>query len=552
MLKKSIVFIFLCVFSVFSSEISFNGKSFKDFSGLKKEGIRIVKKSSKDYRLELEKVSFLNSELFLDFENKNSSELKDKNGNYSILRSNYAVDIGDSLLGHRYASFSSKNSYIAIHTHKASLLSSNNITEDLYVSFFLMPGELEKDSKIISKVYTTQGKIYGLECNIVNNKLEVTFKNMFYYKEKTFTFSLKSSDKLKHGKWTHVVVYVQPSSGYSALYENGVEKDKFYGILSQENPVPLSLGFHKNDTTPLFIGKNFYGKLDNFLVSTGQPDFKKLKIPFNGVEYDDGLKTVNQNFGSIYSKVESTKHSNSVPISLKYKVKQPEGTHFEIWYRFSDTIFSAEDELPLWKHYKDDDSFLKNRFKYFQWKAIMRSDYQGKYSPSLSSVKLQYSETPPPNTPTGLKIVSGKIDEAEVCLEWNSNFEENVWNGGGYAIHYGVSPNRMVASLFFKLEGEKQRITGLEEGEPVRYHFKSLKQCVNNAMIMKNAEYLEDKIDKNLLMFKKGITYYFKISAYNNMYFDKNGNFNKSSMDQKSKLSKPVKHTFLNDPNGGY
>lgn len=551
MLKKIILFELIFVYSVFASEILYSGKTIKDFAGLFRDGIRIVKKSSKDFRLELERKKFQDSELFLDFENKNAKELRDKNGKYNIIRANYLVEVGDTLLGHRHASFSSKNSFISIHSNKSGLLSSRNITDDLYVSFLLMPGELEKDSNLISKVYITQGKVYGFECNIVNNSLEISFKNMFYHKGKRFNFSLRSPDKLKHGKWTHVVIYIKPSSGYTALYEDGDEKDKFYGILSQENPVPLSIGFHKNDTTPMYIGKNFYGKLDNFLISTGRPDFKKLTIPFGGVEYDDNIKTVNQNFGYVYSKVVSTKYSNSIPTSLEHKIIKPPGTHYEILYRFSDEIFGAHSEFPLWHHYKQEESFFKKRFKYFQWKVLMRSDYEGKFSPSLSYLKMNYIETHPPKTPTGLRIVSGKSDDPEVCLSWNSNYEENVWNGGGYVIHYGVSPNRMVASLYYK-NAEKEKITGLEDDEPVKYHFKSLKQCVNNEMIIKNAMLLQEKIDKNLLVFKKGITYYFKVSSYNNYYLDERGNLKSSSKDQKSKLSKPVSYTFLNDSNGGF
>ena len=116
--------------------------------------------------------------------------------------------------------------------------------------------------------------------------------------------------------------------------------------------------------------------------------------------------------------------------------------------------------------------------------------------------------------------------------------EENVRSGGKYFIHYGVSPDRMVGTL--TLNEKSKDITGLEEGTDLVKSYKSLRQCVDNELISLNSQ---NRKDKNLLHFKPGITYYFKISACNKNYNEDTG------LDQKSILSSGVSFTFKNQTN---
>ena len=109
-LKTLLLFIFSFT-SLFSGEFIFDDKD--DFKKLKKKGIRIVRSSAKNHKLELSpKKVEANIELLLDFENKKASELKDSTGNYAINSSSYVVGEEKSLLGKRYASFAASNSYI--------------------------------------------------------------------------------------------------------------------------------------------------------------------------------------------------------------------------------------------------------------------------------------------------------------------------------------------------------------------------------------------------------------------------------------------------------
>lgn len=531
------IFLFIFSYSLFAGEFIFDDK--EDFSKLKKKGIRIVKASAKNFKLELSpKKSDANAELLFNFENKKSSELKDATGNYTVNFSSYDVVENKTLVGRRYASFAASNSYISVGTNNGRLLNSTHFTEPFYFSFLVMPGESEQYSVVFTKNLITGGKKFGIECDIVNNKIEVQFHNMFSYsKTESKSLFLKSPDKLKAEEWTHVLIAIDPMSGKAILYEDGKAKSEIEAIMSPENPTSLPFGFHPNDTTPLLIGKGFFGKLDQFLIGLGSPDIERLTEPYRGVQYDDMIKFASQAKGVAYSPVLQTKNSFSRLLSLDFDSNKPAGTHLEIHFRVSNSFFTEDDTDIKWMDSSSFKDAMEIDFKYIQWKLIMRSDYSGKHSPALNKLQIKYAESLPPSSPVGLKVAAME-NSLGVCLSWISNHEENVRTGGKYLIHYGVSPDRMVGTILINEKSES--ITGLEDGKELVSSYKTLKQCVDNDLITLNSL---NRKDKNLLFFKPGLTYYFKLTACNKNYNDTTGR------DQKSIPSNPVSFTFKNQPN---
>jgi len=544
-----IFFLFSFYVYLFSQEISFGEGGKYPLSTLIKHKTSVTKVGSHSYRLELVRSKIDASELFLDFENLKSSELKDKKNNYPILYSLYTVTEGESHQGKRYASFTTRDSQIQIATNNSRLLSQKIISEPFYFSFHIMPGELEQNSNIFYKTYITGSKKYGIECNIIRNSLEVTFHNFFYYNSKdTRTYKLRSPNSIRSKEWTHIFISVEPITGYVRLYENGVETAQFQALYSEIDKTPLIVGFHPNDTNPLIIGRAFYGKLDNFMIGKGLfEEVQNLSLPYNSVFYNPNIKFASHARGYAISRVLSTRYSHSIPSSIHYKMDLPEGTLGEVLYRFSDKPFEENSNEISWQSY-DPKLFLEQTknlyFQYFQWKVILRADYSGKFTPSLSSFSLKYKESKPPAKPFGLRVTSYDHNTLKVCLSWNSNHERDVINGGGYFIHYGVSPNEMIATL--EVDESLSKIQGIKHSEDIKQKYNSLEQCVTNELIQINAE---RKKEKNLLFLRHGLTYYFKISAYNDKYpwgvYDENFLV---GYDQKSELSTPVSFTFKTQP----
>lgn len=538
---------------VFSGEVSYGAGGTYSLKELKKSKIIFNKVGPSEERLELAKAKVKTTELFLDFENKKPDELRDKNNNYEVRESIYTPVDFKSTQGRRFASFTTKESQIKVYAGNGKVLNQSLLSTPFYISFYIMPGDLDQSSNVFSKTHITGGKKYGIECKIINTKLEVTFHNFFYFGEnETKTYILESTDKLNSKVWTHVVITLEPTVGLGKLYENGEEKVSFKAIRNRTDTTPLLSGFHPNDTSPLVIGKDFYGKLDNFLIGKGElPDVSRMNIPYQDVSYDGDKKQVNQYRGTAYSPVIKTKYSHSMPLYIDYKSTEPHGTYLEIHYRFSEEPFEEEDSLPEWKqlepklfHDKERDTY----FKYFQWKVVLRSNFSGFESPTLKHFSFKYKDSEPPNAPAGLRVKSVDHPKKEICLEWNSNHEQDVIDGGGYLIHFGVSPNTMVGTVSMDQNGKP--ITGIPDSESsdtiknrVKKNYLGLGFCINNDIIKFNAEFLKDK---NILYFKPGITYYFRLTAYNNKY-PLGKREDTIGYDQKSHPSKPISTTFKLD-----
>ncbi len=528
------IILFLFILNLFSGEFVFENKS--DFSKLEKSGIKTTRESAKKYKLELSrKKNISQKELFFDFENKNPIELKDKTGNYTVNYSNYDAISAKNLLGKKHASFAANNSYLSVATNNGRLFDTDHLKESFYISFFLKPGESEENSIVFSKTYFTEGRKIGLECKIINNKIQVQFSNMFRSSNfETTSYSLSSDDRLSIENWTHIVIVVEPNTGKYKLYENAKLKSEFEAITSIHNPTFLPIGFHKNDTSPIIIGKNFFGQLDDFLIAKGEPDIESISVPFDTVEYDDNIKFAFHKKGVSFSKILETKYSNSKLLNLDIIKNIPLGTSLEVYFRFSDLYFDTKDNSITWIHSDKLEEVLEKGFKFLQWKMVLKSNFDGTKTPSLEKIKFTYSDSIPPNKPSGLKLASQTENSA--CLKWTSNHEENVREGGKYFIHYGVSPDRMVGTLTVDKDGKP--ITGLTDGQSLDKNYRNLSICIDNDLISVNAL---NRKDKNLLLLKEGLTYFFKISACN-------ANYNPTSAaDQKSKLSDPISVNFKSE-----
>ncbi|MBL0265950.1 MAG: hypothetical protein IPQ05_19330 [Leptospiraceae bacterium] len=182
--------------------------------------------------------------------------------------------------------------------------------------------------------------------------------------------------------------------------------------------------------------------------------------PYRAVAYDDTIKFANQFKGIAFSPVLQTKNSFSKLLSIDPDATKPAGTQLEVHFRISNSFFTEDDSEIEWMDAADIKKAMEKDFKYLQWKLILRSDYSGKFTPSLNTIRFRYVESLPPNAPAGLKVVENENNPLGVCLKWTSNHEDNVRNGGRYLIHYGVSPERMVGTLTVRSRNKKRRLRG--------------------------------------------------------------------------------------------
>ncbi|WP_423789965.1 glucanase [Leptospira kmetyi] len=557
---------------------------------LQKNGLELSGKNSEPKILKLlTRDRSAGADLYLSFESGDPSNLKDSSGNYKVLTSSFLADTENVFHSKRSARFSGKRTGIKIAHSNSGLLTSKDLTEDFYIGFSFLPGTVEKDATLISRLYETSGNTYGWDLKISDDRLKANFHSFFETEEKRFlSLQLASNTTLKKNQWNRVLLYFNPSAQEIVLYLNGKETARG-GIPTHKNLTRI--GFHPDDTTSFRIASSYYGWMENFAVFKGKPNPSSEDSSFPGQDFDPETHTTETKFGVGTSPVYKTKYSSSFLEEVQLKAVVPTSAAMEIYFRVSPAPFTPSSESPAWisldlrklENYKidslDPDVYripLKNSlkkflgisenkedllpFRYYQWRIKLKSDPSGGQTPELKNISLTFRETNPPVRPLGLKVAENSVDDSgpSVCLNWKSNPEREVIQGGGYFIHYGIHPDRMVGIVrgTFSETGEapnkKNRpkhpasdyldpITGLPSGKNsnnIQEYYNKLSACVDNRIISLFSEIL---LEKNQLFLKKGTTYFFRISAYNKFYHFQTGK------DQVSGLSDPVEVYFLSE-----
>ncbi|MBF3368216.1 hypothetical protein ISU89_19830, partial [Leptospira interrogans serovar Pomona] len=150
--------------------------------------------------------------------------LKDLSGNYKVLMSSYFPDPENVFHSKRSARFSGKRTGIKIAHSNLGLLTSKDLTKEFYISFSFLPGTVEKDATLISKLYETSGNSYGWNLKIVDDRLKAGFYSFFETEEKRFlSLHLTSNTTLKKNQWNRVLLHFNPGDREIVLYLNGKE-----------------------------------------------------------------------------------------------------------------------------------------------------------------------------------------------------------------------------------------------------------------------------------------------------------------------------------------
>ncbi|MDI7163859.1 glucanase [Leptospira santarosai] len=577
----AVLFLFLSSFPIFSETKTL------PLEDLQKNGLELSGKNGNDKTLKLQtRNRSAGSDLYLNFESGDPSNLKDLSGNYKVLMSSYFPDSENVFHSKRSARFSGKRTGIKIAHSNSGLLTSKDLTKEFYVSFSFLPGTVEKDATLISKLYETSGNSYGWNLKIVDDRLKAGFYSFFETEEKRFlSLHLTSNTILKKNQWNRVLLHFNPGEREIVLYLNGKESARG-SIPNNQNLIRI--GFHPDDTTSLRIAGSYYGWMENFGVFQGKPNSEDSSFPAQN--FDPETHTSESKFGSGISPVYKSAHSSSFLEEVRLKAVVPTSTAMELYFRVSPTPFTPNSESPAWigldlrklENYKihslEPDLYeipLKNSlkkflgisedkedllpFRYYQWRIKLKTDPNGNQTPELKNISLTFRETNPPVRPLGLKVAENGVDDPgpSVCLNWKSNPERDVINGGGYFIHYGIHPDRMVGIIRGTLPSnevpnKKNRpkhsasdyldpITGLPPGKTqknIQEYYNKLSVCVDNRIISLNSEVL---LEKNQLFLRKGTAYFFRISAYNKFYHFQTGK------DQISALSDPVEVYFLSE-----
>ncbi|WP_411822020.1 concanavalin A-like lectin/glucanase [Leptospira sp. 'Mane'] len=498
-----------------------------------------------------------NKELFLDFEGEiGSPESKEEVfSNYkssksvSVVSSSYIVDEKHSFFGKKSAYFSGKRNQIHVSVSGSTLFGTN--PESFSITVPLLVSEQGASSVVLDRTVFIKGKKYGFSLEIEENKPVFYANNLFKtHTGSTLNAEVRSNISIPRKEWHVISIYFDVNEMKFSLYQNGYETASFEGNSSNIT----GISFPEFDSTDLVIAKSFFGNMDAVHIHKGEPMGNKDYSRFARVNYSDETKLANQNDSWVISPIYTTEHSFTSLVQFEASFEKPKDTQVNVYFRGSNRKFTENGTNIPWIRIDEGNKIPGNlnQFRFHQWKVWLRSDPEGMDSPSFHAFRYKTKEIIPPNIPTGFRISEFSSSEKKICFGWNSNHEREVQNGGGYMIHFGIEPSRMIGTLFVR----NTQTEGLKpiDGKTEENDYKNLKFCADESTLLSNiyipeadtpnlSKSLEDpkfaaNRERRGALFQSGISYYFKISAYNHYYDEWEGR------DQKSGLSAPISVHF--------
>ena len=445
-----------------------------------------------------------------------------------ILKADYKVRMFDDSIGEA-ASFDQPLHEMWVAPADFLFLNQDKNTGDFSVYFRIRPYQMKRRMDVLQKVGLFEGRKQGLFCGWEDGKLFYEFFNFFWNKDIPIPdLRISTRDTFQENRFYAVMLVYRQSDGSLSLYLDGVEQEKIY-LTTDFSPrgVILIPKFHKWDRSPIVIGKNYLGALDDVIFSnhTLSPEIisgKFNKVEKRGPHYYQvpGIAVSNRiDFAASQTKIEK----------MKYTIRKPPGTDVKFFYRYSDSSFPADlDEYNLPFIQWSSEKLSNVKAKYFQWKAELYSDESGELSPQISKVNLQYTVNFGPMPPKEISVLDVKEDE--VTLEFLRSLEMDVVDGGRYHIYYGLKPYQPLGAIKYKsFKMSENGLSGVPitdedkwETDDQRYQNR-IKISISNEMIISNFSYFKQfpELLYSYSLLQKNIPYYFWVTACDHQWSEK-------------------------------
>lgn len=448
-----------------------------------------------------------------------------------ILKSEFKTRIFEDSIGEA-ASFEQPLHEMWVAPADFLFLNQDTNTGDFSIYFRMRPYQLKRRMDVLQKVGLFEGRKQGLFCGWEGGTLFYEFYNFFWDHDKPLS-SLKIStrDSFQANHFYAAMLIYRQNDGSLTLYLDGVEQEKIFVTNNfSEHGRILVPRFHKWDRSPLIIGRNYLGALDDVVFSNRILPSDIISGKYNSVEKKGPM--VFQRPGVAISNRIDLPVSQSKIERFKYSAAVPEGTDIKLFFRYSDTEFSPDkDELNFPYIPLTSEKLSNVRGKYFQWKAKLYSDASGEITPVITKVDLYYSVNPAPNSPGELSVLDSKNNE--VTLEFARSLDMGVVDGGRYHIYYGLKPYQPLGAIKYKSfqehNNEKIGVPISDEDKWItddqRYQNR-IKISVSNEMIMANFTYFRK--NPELLyqypLLQKNVPYYFWVTTCDNQWTEKLAN----------------------------
>ncbi len=525
--KIVIIFLFAQLLSASSrhesGEIVFSDFSDKSLHNVKRillpDGNRAYSINDISYRDDKDP---LLTDIVLSFDKPGDQYIRDDSGKYEINAGNYIFSTESGGFGRGCASFFRADHSVRVKTVNSLWLGSCGDLGSFNIEFRFNAREMRRGT-LFSRVGYFSGMKKGIEITLRNKRLIVHLHNLFQLPDGSWESRiLTGRAPLSPDKWYHFSLSYDRISGKLARFIDGVEEESLFmtaGGTPYDSVYTPSFG-HRNSIDENFqcldlplvtLASDFNGFLDEFRISYAF--FENLKetrdlaiTRYKGSSFAGRIPYNRE--GVITSPVHTFAGTGTSVTELSWQAHIPGESYIWMEFRISDTFFDERDMNLKW--YRVDNNqrriFLMKgedgeylRGKYYQWRAHLVASPDGKSSPLLQNVKVNYRLDKAPDTPMFLEVV--KAGDRHVILRWKKNVDHDI---SGYRVYYGAVNGRY-DGIISQVRGN--RITN-ETGSGNYVEIK-----IDNSVIDENKQ--ADR--RGVLIYpsiENTVLYYFSVSAY--------------------------------------
>ncbi|MDA3901388.1 MAG: hypothetical protein PF637_12830 [Spirochaetes bacterium] len=458
-----------------------------------------------------DKPDYLISDLTISF-NKNNYHTTDDSGKYRAAVSSYSWFKPDGGAGDGAGYFYKRNHRLEFNNSSASWLGSTDDLGSFTLEFRINPASLNDGAKLFSRVGYNSGTRNGILITLQDRRIHFALYDMFKDDNNVrHTYEFSSAKLLKKKQWYHVALSYDRISGKMEFFIDAESQVMFYatdnGLDSGTLHIP---SFHKHDMPGILLGKDYFGYIDEFRLSYRRyEDLKKITAIADKKHIDVGVTgriPVNSE-GVITSPVYEFPHTGTMIKDFFWKQALEKETFIWFEVRLSDDKFDQYHQNPRWYRIenhqrniylmKTGDLFLRG--KYVQWRAHLIPSPDGKRSPLLQSISMDYEVDTPPIAPLFPECI--EQGDGYLVLRWRKNVDYDFY---GYKIYYGVKSGNYEGVLQY--DGSKPIINDNEDFVEIR---------IDNRLIEENR--LKDGSGMlSYPLLKNNVLYYFALTAYDN------------------------------------
>lgn len=467
--KKKIFIVILFVFQfslIFSKEIILGGKNgWQDFesttnltTGKGRFGYDCIQLDSNSFVPDEE------TDLLINFENKENPILL---GDYEILSN--GLTFSENTQHHKLAGFSRNLGGLELQGKKGSFFGDEGLHGSFSLEFWLNPSIVENGEEIFnwesSLNYDGQLIYQLLKCSFHKGHFEWNISNFFHSFEVTninAEVKLTGTSKIIPNSWSYHVLSFNAENGLLEYIVNGITEDLTYITSDKTEKGEVSL-VTLGTVSKVEICNDYTGLID---------EIRLIRRPYSPPSFQTPDKA---------GKIGHTKfipnggNFVSNPIMISYGAKlnslvaemnKPEQTEIYYYIRYGENQYNWTKDFPKWIEVKNGEELKDAKGLYFQVAAQLFPDGNGEITPTITQIKLDFTELPEPLPPFVVRAIA---KNQSVTLNWNYSVDENA---GGYFIYYGLRPGEYLGR--FANEGNSPidvgkvnsyTITGLENGK---------------------------------------------------------------------------------------